>query len=127
MFEITALYVGLAGIAYAALSLYVSLGRKARNQYKGDGGDTVMQTRIRQHGNFIEYTPITLLLIAMLESQGATAGVIHAAGIMLLATRAGHFFGFGHPTGYRMRCWSMVGCYALLLLLGVSVVVRALL
>ena len=127
MLPITALYTGLTGLAFAALSLYVSLRRKDLKLSKGDGGDRDTQTRIRQHANFIEYAPITLLLIAMAEAQGAPALVLHSAGIALLATRLGHFIGYGHPRGYRVRLASMTVCYLLLFALGLGLTGHALL
>lgn len=56
------------------LTLQVSLRRVAIGSVVfGDGGDDVLRRRIRAFGNFTEYTPLCLILLALLEAQGAGA------------------------------------------------------
>nr|WP_267874198.1 MAPEG family protein [Telluria aromaticivorans] len=59
----------------------------------GDGGNTAMLRAMRVHGNFAEYTPIGLLLIAACEFSGAPDLLVHGLGILLLVSRLIHAFG----------------------------------
>jgi len=114
MISITALYAGLAGLMFVALSLRVSLKRIAARQSLGDGGDTELALAIRRQGNFAEYAPITLILIGLLELQGAPGWALHASGRVLIASRLGHGLGFRSARATHLRFWSMVGCYGLI-------------
>src|SRR3546814_6533742 len=46
----------------------------------GDGGNETMNRRIRGHANFVEYVPLCLLLIAILELSHFSIYLIHALG-----------------------------------------------
>ena len=59
----------------------------------GDAGNAALHERIRQHGNFIEWTPMVLLLMVLAESNGAGTLWLHAGGGLLLAGRLIHPFG----------------------------------
>jgi len=71
----------------------------------GDAGDMKLLLKIRQHGNFIEWVPLVLLLMILAEAQGTDALWLHAAGALLLIGRLAHPFGLkidnvGHPLRY---------------------------
>ncbi|MFN0185658.1 MAG: MAPEG family protein [Aquabacterium sp.] len=59
----------------------------------GDAGNPVLLERIRQHGNFIEWVPMVLLLMLLAESSGAGKLWLHLGGGLLLAGRLIHPFG----------------------------------
>ena len=47
-----------------------------RNRHKigiGDGGDKALARKIRVHGNFVEYVPLGLLLMALLLGWAASS------------------------------------------------------
>ena len=56
---------GLLGLLGVALTLQVGRLRGQKRINLGDGGDPEMIAAIRAHGNFIEFTPLRLLLIYM--------------------------------------------------------------
>ena len=58
-----------------------------------DGGDKVLQRRIRAHGNFSETVPISLLLMALLEFRGLGSVWILVFGIGLTVGRVLHAYG----------------------------------
>ena len=61
---ITAFYASLLGICYLYLSFLV-IGARRRHQVGiGDGGHEDLSRLTRAHGNFSEYVPITLIMIA---------------------------------------------------------------
>ena len=53
-----------------------------------------MLVAIRAQGNFVEYVPIGLILMAAVEAQGAPALAVHAVGAMLIGGRLMHAIGF---------------------------------
>ncbi|MBW3805214.1 hypothetical protein EHZ47_02820 [Aeromonas jandaei] len=97
MVHITLIYAGLLGFLFLGLSYWVV---RRRIQFKvmiGQGEAPQMLAAIRAHGNFAEYVPLTLLLMALSEMAGASALLLHAGGIMLLAGRVLHAIGIQIP------------------------------
>jgi hypothetical protein len=86
----TGLYAGLAGLMLIVLSVRVIQVRRARGLSAGDGGDAELKRRIRAHGNFCEYAPLALILLAAVEGAGHPAWLVHGLGICLLAGRVSH-------------------------------------
>jgi uncharacterized membrane protein YecN with MAPEG domain len=58
-----------------------------------DGGHADLTTAIRRHANWTEHVPFALLLIGLLELNGAGAGTLHGLGGVLLAARIAHPLG----------------------------------
>jgi uncharacterized membrane protein YecN with MAPEG domain len=96
---ITALWAGLLGILSLALAMNVVRGRASENVIFGDGGVTILQQRIRVHGNFVEYVPIALVLLLVLELNGTSPLVLNVLGGGLFAGRLLHAFGLSTNTG----------------------------
>jgi uncharacterized membrane protein YecN with MAPEG domain len=88
-----ALYAGILGLMLIFLTLSVANGRRSARVALGDGGNEVLRRRIRAHGNFVEYVPITLLLLALSEHLGLGSLFIHLLGIAFIAARAAHAYG----------------------------------
>lgn len=86
---ITPLYAGLLAILFVALS-YRVVQRRGHGVSLGDGGDQALLRRIRGHGNFAEYVPIILLMIAFLELNQLHPLVLHGLGVSLLVARLLH-------------------------------------
>ena len=70
---ITPIYAAVLGILFCLPSLNVVRARGATKISLGDGGDTVLSRHIRAHGNFVEYVPLSLILILLIEEAGADA------------------------------------------------------
>ena len=84
MVPITGMYAGILALFFVALSVR-TLRTRRRNQIAvGDGGNSEMLRAMRVHGNFAEYAPLALLLIALVESNGAGANWVHALGTALV-------------------------------------------
>ncbi|MEM9972300.1 MAG: MAPEG family protein, partial [Pseudomonadota bacterium] len=94
MVEITLLYASLIGILFLILSVRVILGRRAVRVAWGDGGDKELKRRIRGQANCAEYAPIGLLLLTLLELNGAPGWELHLIGVVLVAGRALHGWAF---------------------------------
>ena len=97
-----ALYGGLNGLVLFWLAFNVVKVRRERKVWMGDGGDPRMIRAMRGQANFVEFVPLTLLLIA-----------IHALGAMLTVGRVLHAW---HFTRADAAGWSR-GAGALLTLL----------
>ncbi|WP_050602859.1 MAPEG family protein [Ruegeria sp. 6PALISEP08] len=95
MLAITPIYAALIALLYVTLSVKVILQRRSDKISVGDGGSKMMIKAVRTHSNCAEYAPIGLLLIAMVELQGAGGVLLHVLGLLLLAGRLLHAYGFG--------------------------------
>ncbi|MFT5682518.1 MAG: putative membrane protein YecN with MAPEG domain [Myxococcota bacterium] len=69
------------------LTVRVIIGRVKYEVDNGDGGIDDLGCRIRAHGNFIEQTPLALLMLTFAELVGAPAVLVIGLGSALLATR----------------------------------------
>ena len=83
----TSIYVGLSGLFMAWLALQTIKVRRAAKVKLGDNGNFELQSAIRAHGNFAEYMPITMMLLFLLEYNGAPALTIHLIGTAFLVGR----------------------------------------
>jgi len=97
--QVTSLYLGLLGFMYVALSIYVIVHRYKYRVGMGDGANPQVLKAVRIHGNFIEYVPLVLLMILVLELSGASPVRLHGLGAMLIAGRIAHFIGLRRTAG----------------------------
>lgn len=124
MIHITLLYAGLLGLLFLLLSFWVV---KRRAQFKvmiGEGEAPELLAAIRTHGNFAEYVPLTLLLMALCELAGAGGLWLHLGGGMLLAGRVLHAIGMQIPKAPNLPrlfgtllFWLSLGLFSVLALL----------
>lgn len=86
---ITTLSVAVAAAMLIALAVPISMRRAGLGVAIGDPGEDVTLTRrIRAHGNFTEYVPLALLLIALVEASGNSKATIALAAVLLVARLA---------------------------------------
>jgi uncharacterized membrane protein YecN with MAPEG domain len=90
MLAVTPIYAGLLAFLYLFLTASVIRQRRRQGISLGDGGDAGFLRKLRAHGNFAEYVPLALLLMALAELAGAGAATLHAVGALLLAGRLVH-------------------------------------
>ena len=91
---ITMLYAGALALVLLMLSIRVIQARGQTKVYMGDGGNELMLRRMRGQANFVEYVPMALILIALLEYRGAAPWLLHALGATLLVARLLHGYTF---------------------------------
>lgn len=97
LLPITLTYAGLLGLLFLLLSAWVV---KRRAQFKvmiGEGEAPQMLAAIRAHGNFAEYVPLTLVLLALCELAGTAPLWLHLGGGTLLLGRILHAIGIQLP------------------------------
>lgn len=90
---VTALYAGILGLMSIWLGFQAGSLRSKRKISIGDGGDPELLLAMRRHGNFAEWVPITLVLMALIELNGAPPLALHAMGISLVVFRICHAVG----------------------------------
>lgn len=117
---ITSTIAALLAIIMLPLTLQVSirravLGRSAGDLARfsfGDGGDDMLRRRMRAFGNFIEYTPMCLIMLGLSEVGGASARFLWVMGALLLAGRCLHALGMLYSESPAPRGAAMMMTYA---------------
>lgn len=97
--KIAALYAGLLALLLLALSVNVIRLRYQFRQGLGDGGHQALARAVRVQGNFIEYAPLGLILVCLLEAAGFYPAVVHTLGIALVLGRVAHGWGLSQSDG----------------------------
>src|SRR5690349_10387601 len=97
---ITALYAGLLAFIGIALAANVGWRRPALGVSLGDGGHQVLLVANRRHLNFVEHVPLALILIGIVELNGAPSVWVHCLGGALVVARIVHPFGI-HAESFR--------------------------
>ncbi|MDN3526155.1 MAPEG family protein [Halomonas sabkhae] len=87
---ITAIYAAPLALLVVWLSLRVVKLRRAKKVRLGDAGDSELQGAIRAQANAIEYIPLSLILLALLEMSGGHPVLLHAGGVAVVAGRTLH-------------------------------------
>lgn len=104
--RITLLFASLHVLLMLYLAYRVVGHRRSLKIGIGDGGDKLLARKIRVHANFIEYTPIALLMLALLEGAGLSAPWLWALGGTLTLARILHATGLSRHSGYSIgRFW----------------------
>ena len=93
MFTTTLLYAGILGIISLVLAAAVGGKRGSSGVSVGVGEDQDLLVATRRHGNFIEYVPLALILMALLEANGVSTLTIHVFGVVLTIARICHPLG----------------------------------
>jgi len=89
----TSIYAGLVSLIFVALSFRVIGARRSLRVGLGDGGDPLLLRRLRAHGNFAEYVPMALILMALIEWQTNAFLIVHLMGASLIVGRLAHAYG----------------------------------
>jgi len=84
---ITALYAALLGLLGAALTINVIVNRVRAKVDIADGGVAALAQAIRAHANFAEQAPLALIVIALAETFGTRAVIVHVFGVVLVLAR----------------------------------------
>jgi hypothetical protein len=119
---VTSLLAGLFALFMVPLSLQVSMRRgKVKVKY-GDAKDETLRRRIRAHGNFAEYVPMALIVLALLEYSGGTTALVWGLGAAFLASRVLHAAGMLYTSTSMLQVIGMVLQHVAFLVAGVRLV-----
>jgi len=92
-FQIVALYIALNMILAPILMYRVGQVRLKEKINLGDGGNDLMLSRIRAHGNFTENAPLALLGLIALAMLNANPIALHIFGAGFFIGRIFHAMG----------------------------------
>lgn len=90
---ITAVFTALLALMLVGISIRVTVLRAKKKISFFDGGDAQMGRTLRVQGNFIEYVPMALALMGLIEWLGAKPWAVYAIGAALLVARVVHAWG----------------------------------
>lgn len=90
---ITALYASLCALLLIALALRVVVHRLKEKVSLGHGESKKLHLATRVHANAVENLPMALILLFLLEINGAQAPTLHLLGVALLVARLAHGIG----------------------------------
>lgn len=96
---VTGFYAALLSLLVLYLASRVVLQRRESGVGIGDGGDKELARRRRVQGNLLEYVPLALLLLLILELDHTAIWLLHLFGIVLLVARVLHAWGLNRSAG----------------------------
>ena len=109
MLVVTSIIASVLTIFFIRLSFAVIRLRRANRVGLGSGGNEDLERAIRAQGNFAEYVPFGLILIACLELNGAPWWLACVPGVTLIAGRLIHAKGINEPPpNFRNRVLGMI-------------------
>ncbi|MGR3513795.1 MAG: MAPEG family protein [Paracoccaceae bacterium] len=125
-FTVTPIYALIVAVIYMVLWMRVTAVRGTIGQSIGDGGNTDLLLRVRQHGNCAEWASFLLILMILAEGMGAPSLYLHIGGALLVIGRLAHPFGLkadnaGHPLRYVGNGSNMLATLNLMICLGVNI------
>ena len=97
MLFITSIIASVLTVIFVRLSFAVIRLRRKNKVGLGNGGHEELERAIRAQGNFAEYVPFGLMLIACLEINGAPWWLVAVPGMTLIAGRLIHARGINMP------------------------------
>lgn len=114
--KIVAYYAAILAVMFVVLTIRVIKGRIRGRISLGDGGDEALIRAQRTHGNFAEFVPFALMLIALAEMNGSPAWSIHVLGSVLIVSRLAHAWALqGGMERMTFRKVGMIGTFIVLL------------
>ena len=97
--HITGIYAALSALLLIVLSYRVISLRISTRTGIGDGGNQELARRIRVHANAVEYLPLSLLLLMLVEWNQTLPTLVHVFGIALILGRVLHAIGLSRSAG----------------------------
>ena len=111
LLPITLTIAGAAALLNLWLSVRVSLLRRRHRVSIGHAGNEQVETRMRAHANFIEYTPLFLILLGLIELARGSQTWLWATAITFVLGRLAHAFGMDRPAPNALRIGGMMATY----------------
>lgn len=107
--------------ACALLNMWLAI-RCARFRVKdkilhGDAGHGLLAKRMRAHANFVEYTPIVLILFALVELAAGASLWLWIGALVYVIARAAHAFGMDADKPTPLRAGGALLTWAVMLVM----------
>lgn len=95
---ITAIYAGILAIFALVLSARAGgyRGKAGASILYGEPINWELAERVRAHQNFLEYVPMIVILMGVIELNGGSSTYLHSVGVLLIVTRIAHAVGLKH-------------------------------
>ena len=120
---ITALYAGILAIYSIWLSSRAGLMRGETGISILHGDNMELAEKIRRHQNFVEYVPIALILIGVLEINGSNSIFLHVLGVALIVARVAHAKGLYHDNiSHPLRAVGAAGTALITVVAGIAAI-----
>lgn len=126
---ITGFFAALSGLIVVVLSVIVIVMRNKFKVALGDNPQADLQKYIRGHANFIEYTPLFLIIFGLLERalDIEYKNILVILGSIFLIARISHAYGLmfaekiinNQPTNLKFRIFGMMGTFGCLIIASV--------
>ncbi|WP_394178056.1 MAPEG family protein [Yoonia maritima] len=127
MLPITAIYGALTALVYLTLTIRVIGQRRALKISLGDKDNPAMRQHIRAHANCAEYAPMGIILLGLVELNGAATWLVHLLGLMVILGRVAHAAAFWkHPMSFPLRQLGMLLTMVQLALASLVILISAL-
>jgi len=119
MLVVTSVIASLLAAIFLRLSFAVIKLRRSKKISLGSGGNDELERAIRAQGNFAEYVPLALVLLACFEVNGAPWWLVAIPGAVLTVGRLIHAKGIHElPPNFGKRVFGMVLTINTLIALG---------
>jgi uncharacterized membrane protein YecN with MAPEG domain len=109
---VTLTYTLMFAVAFTVLNLWLALrtgqARLASKVSIGDGGNPLLAARMRAQANFLEYVPLALILIGLIEMRVGASQWLFGLGIVLVVARIAHAFGMERPIPNPFRAGGLI-------------------
>ena len=87
---ISAMYASILAALMIWLAFQVIKQRRSAKVAYADGGVNALQVARSAHSNAVDYIPITLILLVLVEFNGASPWMIHVIAILFVVGRVIH-------------------------------------
>ena len=114
---VTSLFAALLTLLYIVLAIRIIRLRWRERVGIGTGESLPLKAAVRVHGNFAEYVPLGLILLLLMEVNGASELLLFAMGGLLFVARIFHAIGLTKSIGVSIyRTIGVLGTFSMLLL-----------
>ena len=121
-FSVTAYYAAFLGLLLVVLSVRIIRLRRRYKVGMGHDGQPELLRATRVHANFIEYVPLALFLLYLLEQQAVPTMLIHVMGSILLLGRLSHAYGVSQiDENYCFRVAGMAMTFTVIVTVSLSI------
>jgi uncharacterized membrane protein YecN with MAPEG domain len=117
LLPITSLFAAILTLLYIVLACLVIRLRWRNKVGIGTGENLALKAAVRVHGNFAEHVPLALILLGLMELNGASPLWLYGLGGLLFVARINHAIGLTKSIGTSSyRSIGVLGTFAMLLL-----------
>jgi uncharacterized membrane protein YecN with MAPEG domain len=118
--EITLFYTSLITLLAIFLAYKVGIARGRSKTLLGEGDSSSLLQAIRSHGNLVEYAPLAMIMLGLLEMSQVDDLKLHLLGSLFFVSRILHAYGLSissESTPYRVL--GTIGTWVIMLAMSI--------